>query len=101
MLYKIKSLWQRLSSPALRTADPLFIFRDGPVTRAAKAGSLLLLEDFDGPSQAVTERLNSLLEPEPSFAASEDITLGPGGADVVLPPSFQVRQRRRVLQRLE
>ncbi|WIA29986.1 hypothetical protein OEZ86_000084 [Tetradesmus obliquus] len=90
MLHKIKSLWQRLSSPALRTADPLFIFRDGPVTRAAKAGSLLLLEDFDGPSQAVTERLNSLLEPEPSFAASEDITLGPGGADVVLPPSFQV-----------
>jgi hypothetical protein len=90
MLHKIKALWQRLCSPALRTSNPLFIFRDGPVTRAAKQGSLLLLEDFDAPSQAVTERLNSLLEPEPTFAVSEDITLGPGGADIFLPSSFQV-----------
>jgi midasin (ATPase involved in ribosome maturation) len=90
MLHKIQSLWQRLCSSSLRVSDPLFIFRDGPVTRAAKQGSLLLLEDFDAPSQAVTERLNSLLEPEPSFAVSEDITLGSGGADVLLPASFQV-----------
>lgn len=90
MLQKITSLWQRLCDPSTRVSDPLFAFRDGPVTQAAKQGSMLFLEDFDAPSQAVTERLNSLLEPEPSFAVSEDITLGAAGADVHLPPSFQV-----------
>lgn len=93
LLQKLKVLWQRLSDPATRTSDPLFIFRDGPVTVAAKQGLLLCIEDFDSPSQAVTERLNSLLEPERTFAITEDITLGPGGADVELPASFQVSQK--------
>ena len=90
LLEKIIKLWQQLCSPATKTSDPLFIFRDGPVTRAAKQGQLLLLEDFDSPSQAVTERLNSLLEPEPSFLVAEDITVGAAGSGVELPPGFQV-----------
>jgi hypothetical protein len=90
MLWKIQSLWHQLRNPMLNVSDPLFVFRDGPVSCAAKQGKLLLLEDFDSPSQATTERLNSLLEPEPSFALTEDITQGADGVDVLLPLSFQV-----------
>jgi len=50
----------------------MFLFRDGPVTHAVKVGSILVLEDFDVPSQSITERLNSLLETEPSFNVTED-----------------------------
>eukprot|EP00775_Hariotina_reticulata_P003371 gene3371-3646_t len=90
MLWKIQSLWRQLQHPTFRASDPLFLFRDGPVSTAAKQGQLLLLEDFDSPSQAATERLNSLLEPDPSFALTEDITQRADGMDVLLPPSFQV-----------
>lgn len=90
MLHKIICLWQQLCSPSTCVSDPLFLFRDGPVTKAVRRGSMLLLEDFDAPSQAVTERLNSMLEPEPTFAVTEDITLS-GNAEVPLPPGFQVR----------
>jgi midasin len=55
-------------------APPQFLFRDGPVTRAVKRATSIFLEDLDLPSQAVTERLNSLLETTPSFSLSEDIT---------------------------
>ena len=54
-------------------SDPIFLFKDGPITRAVKNGNLLILEDFDLPSQAVTERLNSLLENQPSFNLTEDL----------------------------
>jgi hypothetical protein len=30
-------------------SDPIFLFKDGPVTRSIKNGSLLILEDFDLP----------------------------------------------------
>ena len=53
----------------------MFLFKDGPVTEAVKTGRILLLEDFDLPSQAVVERLNSLLETEPTFNLTEDITV--------------------------
>ena len=52
----------------------IFLFKEGPVLEAVKLGKMVLLEDFDLPSQAVTERLNSLLELERSFNAVEDIT---------------------------
>ena len=54
-------------------SDPIFLFKDGPVTKAVKNSNLLILEDFDLPSQAVTERLNSLLENEPSFNLTENL----------------------------
>ena len=68
-----------------------FKFREGPVTKAVKLGSLLYLEDFDLPSQAVTERLNSLLESDPSFAATENITISGENstAEIKVPDSFQ------------
>jgi len=47
LLHKLQSIWQQLDAPALNTADPLFLFRDGPVTTAAKQGCVLLLEDFN------------------------------------------------------
>ena len=60
----------------------------------------ILLEDFDLPSQAVTERLNSLLETDPTFSISEDITIAKVAAgehgnrqansSIPLPDSFQV-----------
>ena len=51
-----------------------FKFHDGEFTRAVKTGCPVILEDFDFPSQSVTERLNSVLEPDPSFSVSEDVT---------------------------
>lgn len=72
-------------------APRYFKFREGPVTKAVKLGSLLYLEDFDLPSQAVTERLNSLLESDPTFVATENITISGGNttAEITVPDSFQ------------
>lgn len=77
-------------------SDPMFAFREGPVTRALTKGGVVILEDFNLPSQAVTERLNSLFEPDRSFSLTEDIgrtrDLDKGGAgqDIKVPISFQV-----------
>lgn len=89
MLSKVRSLWATLSSPDTSRSDPLFVFKHGPVALAAVLGRTLVLEDFNLPSQAVTERLNSLLEPDPSFTLTEDTTAGRRHViDVV--PGFQV-----------
>jgi len=60
---------------AMSQSEPIFVFRDGPVTLSAKLGKLLVLEDYDAPSQAVTERLNSLFESTPYFAVTEDFSI--------------------------
>ena len=98
---KAKTSWAELKTRRKNEPDaPLFLFKDGPLTKAAKSSQPILLEDFDQPSQAVTERLNSLLEPTPVFSITEDITnsdpkdLGVGtennADDVQLQPGFQV-----------
>lgn len=70
---------------------PIFLFNDGPVAKAVKYGSLLILEDFDLPSQAVTERLNSLFENEPYFQLNEDINLSMNmNHSIHIPSSFNV-----------
>eukprot|EP01127_Copromyxa_protea_P008978 TRINITY_DN2080_c0_g1_i4.p1 TRINITY_DN2080_c0_g1~~TRINITY_DN2080_c0_g1_i4.p1 ORF type:complete len:7466 (-),score=1064.85 TRINITY_DN2080_c0_g1_i4:44-22441(-) len=94
ILKKIKATWESLASATDRS-QPIFLFRDGPITRAAKAGCLLFLEDFNLPYQSVTERLNSMLEPSPTFALTEDVTLHSLESDaddlqIDLPSSFQV-----------
>jgi MoxR-like ATPase len=95
IIKKIESIWSSLKNSRDRS-QPIFLFRDGPVTKAAKSGGVLFLEDFDLPTQGVTERLNSLLEPTPTFTLTEDVTLDSlvGGAgselQIALPPSFQV-----------
>jgi hypothetical protein len=97
MLARIQSTWARLTdadAKQLSGSRTYFMFRDGPVTAACKAGHRVLLEDFNSPSQAVTERLNSLLETEPSFTVPEDITggaeQGPSSSTVVIAEGFQV-----------
>ena len=56
--------------------------------RELKRGGVAVLEDFDLPSQAVTERLNSLFEPAPEFFLTEDISRAE--KQVAVPSSCQV-----------
>ena len=53
----------------------VFIFQDGPCSKAVKEGSVMILKDINFPSQAVTERLNTLFDIEPTFALNEDLIL--------------------------
>jgi MoxR-like ATPase len=78
-------------------SDPMFAFREGPVSRTVTEGGLLVLEDFNLPNQAVTERLNSLFEPDRSFTLTEDIARsspptgsGAAGQAILVPARFQV-----------
>ncbi len=54
----LKNTWDWLDSLTTDRGVPSFDFRDGPVATAAKLGGVLLLESFDLPSAAVSERLN-------------------------------------------
>ena len=70
-----------------------FLFKDGSITESVKQGKQILLEDFNLPSQAMTERLNSLLEPDRSFTLTEDITGnldGSGIGEIEISEDFQV-----------
>ena len=73
MLAKLQHLWGQATS-AIARGTPLFVFRDGPATTAIKCGVPLLLEGYDLPSQAATERLNPVQETKPTFAVTEDIS---------------------------
>lgn len=97
MLHVLHASWDVASNPAASRGGPVFVFRDGPATRAAKLGLPLLLEDWDAPGAAVTERLNSMLETEPSLCVSEDPTAvaasgsaGTAGSVDLLPGGLQV-----------
>ena len=74
---------------------PLFLYRDGPITEAVKYGRLLFLEDFDLPSQAVTERLNSLLENNPKFNLIEDIHSN--SVNSSYPKSFNISKQFQII----
>ncbi|CAF1367770.1 unnamed protein product, partial [Rotaria sordida] len=71
---KFKSIWEKLNRSDFDRTKPIFLFKDGPVTRAAKYGGILFLEDLNLPSQAAIERLNSMFESIPTFTLTEDIT---------------------------
>ena len=79
MLQRFKCLWDTLLSGGGRD-EPVFVFKDGPVSRAVKLGYKLILEDYDLCPQSVTERFNSILETEPTFTLPEDVTLGSNGS---------------------
>ncbi|CAF4262361.1 unnamed protein product, partial [Rotaria sp. Silwood2] len=89
---KLQKAWNDLKSKGSERSKQIFLFNDGPVTTAAKRGGILFLEDIDLPSQAIIERLNSMLEPSPTFALTEDITSqsNNGQLEVNLPKQFQV-----------
>ncbi|GBG29381.1 Dynein heavy chain, cytoplasmic [Hondaea fermentalgiana] len=72
------------------SGDPIFAFREGPVTSALSAGVPILFEDFDLPDQAVPERLNSVFEPEPAFTLVEDVARAASGQDIAISSDFQV-----------
>lgn len=95
LVQRISEIRQALEKARIDSSDPLFVFREGPLTRTVIASKVLFLEDFNLPNQAVTERLNSLLEPERSFTLTEDISRsdggdGVGGQDIPVLPGFQV-----------
>eukprot|EP00392_Amoebophrya_sp_AT5.2_P015329 g15531.t1 len=72
------------------SSDVTFLFVDGPVTEAAQRGSFLRLEDFHLPSQAVTERINPVLEVENRVLhLTEDVTANVS-SEIRIPPKFQV-----------
>ncbi|CAF3786308.1 unnamed protein product [Rotaria socialis] len=89
---KFSNAWERLSDEKVDRTRPIFIFNDGPVITAAKRGGILFLEDLDLPSQAVVERLNSMLEPDPTLTLSEDVTTvaDKGQLDISLSKTFQI-----------
>jgi len=101
---RLNSVWQTIVGIETKSQNskPVFLFKDGLVTSAVKRGQLLIIEDFDLPNQAVVERLNSLLEPTPSFSITEDITMQSAGdgslrqdgarptQNIPILPSFQV-----------
>lgn len=81
---RLKHVWKLILDIEVkngRDSKPIFLFKDGVVTASVKRGQLLLIEDFDLPNQAVVERLNSLLEPSPSFSITEDITMSSDAGD--------------------
>lgn len=96
LVQRISEILLALSEASIDSSDPLFVFREGPLTKAVVASRVLFLEDLNLPNQAVTERLNSLLEPERSFTLTEDISRsedgrgGVGGQEIPVPPGFQV-----------
>jgi hypothetical protein len=53
MFKKLDSDWTVISNKRTDCQKPFFQFRDGPVTKAAKLGQLLFLEDFNLPSQVL------------------------------------------------
>lgn len=93
---KVQGTWDIVKGRNKGDNDtPSFLFRDGPLTIAAKAAVPIVLEDFDQPSQAVMERINSMVEPSPVYSVTEDITnvdLGEAlnADEVSLEPGFQV-----------
>ena len=91
----MQRLWAAIvSKPPEKLDEPIFCFRDGPLTNCVVNGGAIVLEDFDLPNQAVTERLNSLFEPDRSFSLQEDISRDVTGKkqtnSIPIPDSFQV-----------
>ena len=71
---KMDAIWTSLLTQC-GGSQPQFMFHDGPVVESSILGYQLLMEDFDAPSQAVTERLNSILETERSFRVTENLLM--------------------------
>jgi MoxR-like ATPase len=103
LLIRVSQFTTYLEGCVSGKSDPMFAFREGPITRAAIQGGVVVLEDFNLPSQAVTERLNSLFEPDRSFSLTEDISRSRGdlsrweaelqnaaGQNIDIPPRMQI-----------
>ncbi|GMH42204.1 hypothetical protein BSKO_10123 [Bryopsis sp. KO-2023] len=80
LLERFKNVWAAIKRAPSSNGDPFFVFNDGPVARAVSTGQILVIEDYDACPQSVTERLNSLLEPDPVFSLPEDVTASSSGS---------------------
>ncbi|GMH42187.1 hypothetical protein BSKO_10106 [Bryopsis sp. KO-2023] len=80
LLERFKNVWAAIKRAPFSNDDPFFVFNDGPVARAVSMGQVLVIEDYDACLQSVTERLNSLLEPDPVFSLPEDVTASSSGS---------------------
>jgi hypothetical protein len=74
LIRRITTIWREVRNAIESKQSNLFLFQDGPVTTAVKLGRVLVLDNVNDLPAAVLERLNSLLETEPSFSVSEDFT---------------------------
>ena len=74
LMKKYLSTLSLLKQASTNVQRPVFLFRDGPVTRAVKEGMSIIFEDINLPSQAVIERLNSLFEASRVLCLSEDVS---------------------------
>ena len=74
LMRKYLSTFTLLKQASTNVERPVFLFRDGPVTRAVKEGMSIIFEDINLPSQAVIERLNSLFEASRVLCLSEDVS---------------------------
>jgi midasin len=84
---RLESLLQQdLSQPSAK-----FAWVDGPVLRAMRKGSWLLLDDANLCSSSVLDRLNSLLEPGGTLVMSERGVVEGGQIEVISPhPDFRI-----------
>jgi hypothetical protein len=89
MLGHMVRAWRVANGDGVLVPRTMSLFRDGPLTTAAMLACPVLLEDLDQPNQAVTERANCMLEPNPSFSLAEDVSLE-GNTAVPLLAGFQV-----------
>ena len=74
LLRKYAATLELLRKASTNINRPVFLFRDGSVTRAVKEGRSIIFEDIDLPSQAVVERLNSLFESGRVLYVNEDVS---------------------------
>ena len=74
LLRKYTTTLGHLKKASTNINRPVFLFRDGSVTRAVKEGKSIIFEDINLPSQAVVERLNSLFESGRILYVSEDVS---------------------------
>ena len=74
MVHRLKQLRLFIRSADAKNSKPCFMFRDGPFVKAITMEHAFVVEDYDLCAQAVTERLNSALEVDPTFSIPEDVS---------------------------
>ena len=74
MLHRLEQLRMFIRSRDAQNSKPCFLFRDGPFVKAITMEHAFVVEDYDLCAQAVTERLNSALEVDPTFSIPEDVS---------------------------
>ena len=80
----------RQSRRALRRAESLFEWCDGPLVTAMAQGDIFLMDEISLADDSVLERLNSVLEPERSLILAEKGGWSGDNAQVSAAPGFEL-----------